>query len=69
MGGTWADRVQADLELYKCVKARGYPVWAYLMFHGVRLGGSPFYPFGWRWGYGYRHPIWHPFVEWVKSLL
>ena len=53
-GGTWYDRVQADLNLAKCVDARGYPVWAKLMYWGVRIGGSPFWPFSWRWGYGWK---------------
>jgi hypothetical protein len=53
-GGAWSDRVQADLNLAKCVEARGYHLWAKLMYWGIRIGGSPFWPLSWRWGYGWK---------------
>ena len=27
--------------------------WAFLMFWAVRLFGGPYWPFSWRWGFGY----------------
>ncbi len=52
-GGFWMDRKQADLELMMCVKRAGHPIWAILIYIGVRLGGTPIWPFPWRWGYGW----------------
>lgn len=63
-GGTWYDRVQADLNLAKCVDARGYPLWAKLMYWGVRIGGSPFWPFSWRWGYGWKRGLLQRLFGW-----
>jgi len=37
--GTWMGRRRADLALYRCVKAKGYPFEALLIFLGVRAGG------------------------------
>ncbi len=52
-GGTSALRLQADYELRACVAATGKLDIAEVMFLGVRVGGSPFYPTPWRWGYGW----------------
>jgi hypothetical protein len=54
-GGTRADRLKADRELRACVAAVGKPKTAKLMFLGVRVGGMPYFPTGWRWGYGWRY--------------
>lgn len=54
-GGFWKDRQEADLELMRCVKRHGHPVWAFLMFIAVRVGGSPLWPVAWRWGYGWQY--------------
>lgn len=51
-GGTSDQRRDADRALYVCVRDRGYPITASVMWVGVRLGGTPFFPFDWRWGYG-----------------
>ena len=56
-GGTKADRKQADKELYECVRKKGYPLIATIMYLGVRVGGHPYLPFNWRWGYGYKYPF------------
>ena len=52
-GGTFDERLQADLELRSCVSAVGEPAIAELMLAGVRVGGSPWWPSSFRWGYGW----------------
>ena len=54
-GGFWKDRRNADLELMSCVRKNGHPVWAIIMYIGVRIGGSPIWPVSWRWGYGWQY--------------
>lgn len=50
-GGTSIQRKQADLKLYECVKIKGYPVWASIIYIAVRVGGVPWLPTSWRWGF------------------
>ena len=52
-GGEQAERLAADRELERCVAAVGEPAIARLMLAGVRVGGSPFWPTRFRWGYGW----------------
>ena len=52
-GGTYNDRVGADQRLKECVAAVGQPEIAELMLAGVRVGGSPYFPTKFRWGYGW----------------
>lgn len=53
-GGTAAERKRADVSLRGCVLAvTGRPALARLMYRGVRLGGMPMFPTGFRWGYGW----------------
>ena len=52
-GGTWIDRLVADARLAQGVEKTGHPLWGILMFLAVRVGGSVFIPFMWRWGYKY----------------
>lgn len=52
-GGSYAERMTADRELERCVGAVGEPAIAALMLAGVRVGGSPFWPTRFRWGYGW----------------
>ena len=56
LGGTYAERAAADKELRRCVAAVGEPAIASLMLAGVRVGGSPFWPTRFRWGYGWPWP-------------
>ena len=51
-GGGYQERLEADRDLRDCVADGGRPVVAWIMYAGVRLGGSPWVPFGWRWGKG-----------------
>lgn len=55
-GGTYQQRLDADLELESCVAKVGEPEIAKLMLAGVRVGGSPYWPTSFRWGYGWKYP-------------
>lgn len=55
-GGTFEQRLQADQELEACVSAVGEPEIARLMLAGVRVGGTPYLPTMFRWGYGWPYP-------------
>lgn len=52
-GGTQEERAAADLELQRCVAGTGQEKLADIMLIGVRLGGSPWWPTSYRWGYGW----------------
>jgi hypothetical protein len=52
-GGTYDERLAADRELESCVTQLGEPKIAKLMLAGVRVGGSPYLPTSYRWGYGW----------------
>ena len=55
-GGTREQRLQADRELRRAVSAGGSPVVAEWMYLGVRIGGVPWLPTPWRWGFGWPYP-------------
>lgn len=55
-GGSYQQRLDADIELKRCVSSVGEPIIAELMLSGVRVGGSPYWPTQFRWGYGYPYP-------------
>ena len=55
-GGSKLERQQADQNLQRCVAAAGEPEIAQLMLAGVRVGGSPWWPTRFRWGYGWPYP-------------
>lgn len=55
-GGTYDERRAADKALQRCVAGVGEPAIAALMLAGVRVGGSPFWPTRFRWGYGWPWP-------------
>lgn len=52
-GGDYAERQQSDLKLQQCVADIGQGEVAKLMLAGVRVGGSPYWPTQFRWGYGW----------------
>ncbi len=52
-GGTHEQRIVADKELEQCVAKVGEPKIAKLMLAGVRVGGGPYWPTSYRWGYGW----------------
>ena len=55
-GGSYDERRQADQTLNSCVTKAGEPEIARLMLAGVRVGGSPYFPTSYRWGYGWSYP-------------
>ncbi len=55
-GGTREQRREADRELMHGVRAEGHPVLARCMYLGVRIGGVPWWPTPWRWGFGWSYP-------------
>jgi len=55
-GGTYQERLKADQDLKHCVAATGEPEIAELMLAGVRVGGTPYLPTKFRWGYGWPYP-------------
>ena len=55
-GGTEEERLLADEALRDCVfKQTGNKMLADTIFHGVRLGGSPYFYNWYRWGYGWSY--------------
>jgi hypothetical protein len=68
-GGSYQERIDADRELKHCVAKVGEPAIAELMKAGVRVGGSPFFPTKFRWGYGWPYMVsnW-PFLRGYKEL-
>jgi len=58
-GGTYQQRLDADLELRGCVAQVDEPEIAAVMLVGVRVGGSPVFPTRYRWGYGWTWPRWY----------
>jgi len=61
-GGTYEDREVADKALKECVATVGEPQIAEIMLAGVRVGGSPYFPTRFRWGYGW------PYFRGYKEL-
>ena len=55
-GGTYQQRLDADEALQDCVSNLGQPEIAFLMLAGVRIGGTPWVPTSFRWGYGWGFP-------------
>jgi len=53
LGGSYAERLAADKQLRQCVSGVGKPAIAEIMLRGVRVGGSPWWPTSFRWGYGW----------------
>lgn len=55
-GGTYQQRLTSDKALKSCVAQVGEPGIALVMLAGVRVGGTPFLPTTFRWGYGWSYP-------------
>jgi len=58
-GGTYQQRLASDQALQSCVAKVGQPEIAALMLAGVRVGGTPYLPTKFRWGYGWSYPRWY----------
>jgi hypothetical protein len=56
IGGLREERAAADQALKDCVAEVGRPHIAALMLAGVRVGGTPYLPTRFRWGYGWPYP-------------
>lgn len=68
-GGFWMDRKNADLALAHCIREQGHPIWAFLMYYAVRIGGAPFFPVPWRWGYGWEYTARYQKPELSRKLI
>mgnify|MGYP000701735863 CR=1 FL=1 len=55
-GGTHQQREDADRALELCVAEIGEGSVAFVMHAGVRVGGVPYLPTPFRWGYGWPYP-------------
>ena len=55
-GGSCEDRERADEALRECVAEHGPTGMGTTMYVGVRIGGPPWLPFSFRWGYGWDWP-------------
>lgn len=55
-GGTYQQRLASDQQLKHCVSEVGEATIAALMLAGVRVGGTPYLPTSFRWGYGWSYP-------------
>ncbi|WP_239923486.1 FAD-binding oxidoreductase [Agaribacterium haliotis] len=55
-GGSYLQRIEADVALQQCVSGLGEHSVALIMLAGVRIGGSPYFPTQFRWGYGWPYP-------------
>lgn len=53
-GGSEQNRKEADQYFEQCVNNK-MQVMGNVMYSGVRIGGSPWLPTPWRWGYGWKH--------------
>ncbi|MDC0566569.1 hypothetical protein OAP01_00935 [Akkermansiaceae bacterium] len=62
-GGTWKERRDADRKLRDGIRCKGKPVIAQLAYVGVRVGGTPWLPTPWRWGFG-----WHEFPRGYRPV-
>jgi hypothetical protein len=51
-GGSEQDRKAADRELMRCVNGKA-AIMGTIVYSGVRIGGAPWLPAPWRWGYGW----------------
>lgn len=69
-GGTYEQRLSADNALNQCVAKVGEPNIATLMLAGVRVGGTPYFPTQFRWGYGWSYPrFYQPLTETEKNQI
>lgn len=70
VGGSYQERVNADKDLKDCVAEVGEPEIAQLMLAGVRVGGTPFLPTTFRWGYGWQYPrLYRELTEQEKEIV
>ena len=70
-GGTAEQRVAADNALRECVNAvSGWPLLGTVMRSGVRVGGTPSFNTGFRWGYGWSdHRTYQPLTAAEQGMV
>ena len=54
-GGSEQQRIESDKQLLRGVEKTGQTKIALLMHQGVRVGGAPYWPVPYRWGYGWTY--------------
>jgi hypothetical protein len=52
-GGSKEQRKQADREFRQCIRDKGHAILDDIYYFGARVGGVPWLPTAWRWGFGY----------------
>lgn len=57
IGGSFRQKLAADRGLASCVSRAGHPLVGSLMFLGTQLGGLPWLPTPFRWGFGEGKPL------------
>lgn len=64
VGGSYAQREEADAALGRCVaEVTCSPVFGELMKVGVRAGGTPVLDSPWRWAYGWQYDIFYGYRD------
>ena len=53
-GGTREERKAADRRFREGIRGEGKPLIAQVAYTGVRIGGTPWLPTSWRWGFGWK---------------
>jgi hypothetical protein len=66
-GGSCEDREDADETLRECVAHHGPVGMGTIMYVGVRAGALPWYPFPFRWAYGWDWPRGYDQLPAVRS--
>ncbi|MBS1970626.1 MAG: helicase [Bdellovibrionales bacterium] len=74
LGGTKAERADADQHLMACITEKSDAVTAEIYFAGVRVGGTAYSITSYRWGYGWNYlrsyrPITDQELELIKTQL
>lgn len=55
IGGTKEQRTHADEALRQCIQQAQIPLLAGQTYYGVRMGGGPYWPMSYRWGFGWNY--------------
>ncbi len=55
IGGTEEQRQQADDAMKQCIQKAQQPMMASHTYNSVRMGGGPYWPSSYRWGYGWHY--------------
>ena len=70
-GGTEEERKLADSIFRECILAKTQDeALAEIMYRGVRIGGSPYFPTWYRWGYGWNFQHGYaPLIDEEKKMI